>query len=209
MAKPVARGFERGFCGAQIGARLREIGLRGLEVAQRPRLAFVQRAVLLFDDLGDRDARARAVDAGERGEEIVLRLHHVGGFDEEQRLAGLDRVAGLGHQPGHPPGIGRIDRRRMILVDRDLAFGHVLGAERLGRHRLDAERRPLLGVGRIGARVRLAWLDTSMTCLTGNVATVLRRSDNASTTAPAVSSTATTTVGNKARPSAKLVQYSA
>ena len=143
MASRLRAGFERRFGGAQIGARLHEIGLRGLVVAQRHRLAFEQRAVLPFDDLGDRHARARPIDAGDAGQEIVLRLHHVGGFDEEQRLAGLDRVARLGHQPRHPPGIGRIDRRRMILVDGDLAFGGVLGPEHLGRHRLDAERRPL------------------------------------------------------------------
>ena len=125
-----ARAWARSACG-------------GLKVAQRAGLALVERAVLLLDDLGDRHARLRAVEAGDRGEEIVLRLHHVGGFDVEQRLPALHHVAGLGHQPGHPPGIGRKDRRRAILVDRDLAFGDVLGPERHRLDRLHAERRPL------------------------------------------------------------------
>ena len=99
--------------------------------------------------------------AASRGEEIVLRLHHVGGFDEEQRLAALDHVARLGHQPGHPPGVGRKDRRRFVLVDRDLAFGDVLGAERHRLDRLHAERRPLRRRRR-KARDRLAWLETSV-----------------------------------------------
>ena len=143
MARRLRAASRRGFGGAQVGPRLGEIGGRGLEVAQRPGLALVQRAVLLLDDLGDRHPRLRPVDRGKSGEEIVLRLNHVGGFDVEQRLPALDHVARLGHQPGHPPGVGRKDRRGLVLVDRDLAFGHVLGAEGHRLDRLHAERCPL------------------------------------------------------------------
>src|SRR5215470_12553692 len=53
--------------------------------------------------------------------------------------------------------IGREHQRRAILVDGELAFGDVLGAEHLADHRLDGERRPL-GLGRTIQAVRAARL---------------------------------------------------
>ena len=141
----IARRFQGGLGCLQVGARLSEIGGGGLEIAKRTGPALIERAVLLLDDLGDGDARLRAVDARERGQEIVLRRHHIGGFEVEQRLAGLHGVARLRHQPRHAPGVRREDRRRAILVDRNLAFGHVFGPKHHRLDRLEAKRVPLLG----------------------------------------------------------------
>ena len=80
---------------------------------------------------------------GHRRDEIVLRLHGVGGLDREQRLAlGRRSSPGLRQKLGDPAGIGREHRRRAILVDRDLAFGDVLGPEGLVVDRLDGQARP-------------------------------------------------------------------
>ena len=146
-AQPVARRFQRDIGGAHVvfGGVERALGL--LHFLERNGLALVEQALPLVVDLGEIERRAGLVQRGRGGDEVVLRLHHVGRFDREQRLAGRYDVAGLDEQLGDAAGIGREDRRRAIFVDGDLAFGHVLGAEHSllgGFHR---QRRPLRGGG--------------------------------------------------------------
>jgi hypothetical protein len=57
-------------------------------------------------------------------------------------LADGDAVARLGKQLGDAPRIGREDRCRAILVDRNLALGDMLGPEFLPLNGLGRERRP-------------------------------------------------------------------
>ena len=65
---------------------------------------------------------------------------------------------GRAEQLGDASRIGREDRRRAVLVDRDLALGGALGVERPLLDRLDRQRRPF-GVARtIEARVALLGL---------------------------------------------------
>ena len=141
-------GLERGLRRALIVLRLGQRVLRSLPVLQRHRLAGIEIVLTLLVDLRQVELGARAVERAQRRDEIVQRLHGVGGFDHEQRLAALDRVAGLDQQLRHAAGIGREHRRRGILVDGDLAFGDVLGAELLLLGRFEGEARPL----RIGRR---------------------------------------------------------
>jgi hypothetical protein len=90
----------------------------------------------------------RFVQCRRSRDEVVLRLHHVGGFDGEQRLPNGHGIAGLDEQLGHPAGVGREDRSGAVLIDGDLAFGDMLGAEHALLHRLDRQGRPLR-LGRI------------------------------------------------------------
>ena len=89
------------------------------------------------------EPRARLLDAGDRGDEVVLALHELARFDGEQGRAALDQVAGPGDQLADPAGIGREDRRRRVLVDRDLAVGRAFVAEGDLAHRREPEARPL------------------------------------------------------------------
>ena len=52
-------------------------------------------------------------------------------------------IAGPGDQAADPAGVGREDRRGGVLVDRDLAVGRALVAERDLAHRREPEARPL------------------------------------------------------------------
>ena len=146
-AQPVARGFQRDIGGAHVvfGGVERALGL--LDFLERNGLTFVEQTLPLVVDLCEIERRAGLVQRGRGGDEVVLRLHHVGRFDREQRLAGRYDVAGLDEKLRDPARIGREDRRRAILVDGDLAFRHVLGAKHFllgGFHR---QRRPLGGGG--------------------------------------------------------------
>ncbi len=141
-------GLEPGLRSALIVLRLGQRVLRRLPVLQRYRLARIEIVLTLLVDLRQVQLGARAVQRAQRRDEIVQRLHGVGGLDDEQRLAALHRVAGLDQQLRHAAGIGREHRRRGVLVDGDLAFGDVLGAELLLLGRFEGEARPL----RIGRR---------------------------------------------------------
>ncbi len=69
---------------------------------------------------------------------------------------------GLTNSLRDPARIGREDRRGAVLVDRDLAFGHVLGAECLLLAGFHCQRRPLRG-GRIEQPARpLDWLEIAV-----------------------------------------------
>ena len=107
-----------------------------------PRIASSSLLALL-DLLRERQPRPRLVDAGDRGDEIVLALHELARLDREQRRAALDMVAGPGDQPADPAGVGREDRRGGVLVDRDLAVGRALVAERDLAYRREPQARPL------------------------------------------------------------------
>ena len=97
------------------------------------------------------------VRSGHGGNEIVLRLHVVGGLDHEQRLSLGNGVARPRQQFGDPAGIGRKHRRRAVLVDRDLAFGDMLFPEGALGDRLDGQAGPF-GRGRGVALQPLAGL---------------------------------------------------
>ena len=123
-----------------------------LVILQRHRLALEQILGAGVLQLREIERRLGLVQAGHGGDEIVLRLHRIGGFDHEQRLPLRDGVAGLRQQPDHPAGIGREHRRRAILIDGDLAFGDVLGPEVVLGHGLDGQARPFGRRRRVAAR---------------------------------------------------------
>ena len=132
---------------AQVVLRLDQVGLALLIVLERHRLALEQILGALVLDLREVKRGLRLVQARHRGDVIVLRLHGVGCLDHEQRLALDDAVAGPHQQSGHPAGIGREHRRGAVLVDRDLAFCHIFGAEGALGDRLDGQAGPF-GRGR-------------------------------------------------------------
>ena len=96
----VARRFQRGLRRAHVVLRLDQGGLRLLIILQRHRLALEQILGAGVLQLRQIERRLGLVQAGHGGDEIVLRLHGVGGFDHEQRLALRDLIARLHHQPG-------------------------------------------------------------------------------------------------------------
>ena len=120
-----------------------EVRLRLLEVLERAAADRLQFALPLLGGLRQQEPRARLLDAGDGGDEIVVALHELAGFDGEQRRAALDQVAGPGDQLADPAGEGREDRRRRVLVDRDLAVGRAFVAEGDLAHRREPEARPL------------------------------------------------------------------
>ena len=93
--------------------------------------------------LRERQPRLRLLDAGDGGDQVVLALHELARLDREQRRAALDDVARLGDQAADAAGVGREDRRGGVLVDRDLAVGRALVAERDLAHRGELQARPL------------------------------------------------------------------
>ena len=108
----------------------------------------------LFGDPGEVELRACGLNAGNGGDEVVLRLHHIGRLEGEQQLAGFDGVSWLCRDASDTTGIRRKDRRRVVLVDRDLAVSDEFKTERVLFHRLDREALPLT-IARIeGAGVR-------------------------------------------------------
>ena len=126
----------------QVVLRLGEVCLGLLIILQRDRLALEQILGALVLYLGKIERRLGLVQPGHGRNEIVLRLHGVGGLDHEQRLALRDAVARPGQQFGDPARVRRKHRRRAILVDRDLAFGHVLGPEGSLGNRLNGQAGP-------------------------------------------------------------------
>ena len=141
----VAGGLQRGLRRAQIVLRLDQRGLGLLIVLERDRLAFEQILGARILQLREIERRSCLVQAGHGRDEIVLGLHGIGRFDHEQRLALGDVVARLGQQLDDPAGIGRKHRRRAVLIDGDLAFGHMLGPEGLLGHGFDGQAGPFRG----------------------------------------------------------------
>ena len=146
-AQPAARRLQRHLAGTHVVLGGIERGAGVLHFLERHRLAFEQQALPIVDDQRQVARGPGLVERSHGGDEVVLRLHHVGGFDREQRLADRHGVTGLDEQLGDAAGIGGEDRRRAVLVDRDLAFGHALAAEHALLRLLDRQRRPLGGGG--------------------------------------------------------------
>ena len=113
-----------------------------LIILERDGLAFKQvlGAAVLY--LRQVERGTGLVKGRHRRDEIVLRLHRVGGLNDEQGLA-----LGLRCRPAEPAislpaGIRRKYRRRAIFIDRDLAFGDSLGPEGALGRRLDGQAGP-------------------------------------------------------------------
>ena len=73
--------------------------------------------------------RARRLQVGKRGDQVVLRLHELAGVDHKERGAGLDDVPEHGNHLNHAPGIMRKYRHRQVIIDRDTAFGDLFRAK--------------------------------------------------------------------------------
>ena len=104
--------LEGGLGRTHVVLRGGEIVLRVLPVLERHRLAGIELVLTLLVDLCQLEFRARAAQRAQRRDEIVERLHGVGGFDDEQLLPAPDDLAGLHHELHDAAGIGREDRRR-------------------------------------------------------------------------------------------------
>src|SRR5215831_15307026 len=85
-AQPVARRLQRHIGRAHVVFGGIERGAGVLHLFQRHRLSLIEQALALIDDLRQVECRACLVERGGGRNEIVLRLHHVGGLDREQRL---------------------------------------------------------------------------------------------------------------------------
>ena len=114
-----------------------------LPVFQGDGLALVEGTEPVLDCLRQPELRVGLIERGNRRNEIVVDLHRVGGFEDEQRLSARHPIAGLGKKLHHAPGVRRVDGRRLVLVDRDLPFGHINGPKDDLPHRLDRQRSPL------------------------------------------------------------------
>ncbi len=110
-AQAVAHRGERDLGGAEIGLGGFEIGLGLFPILQRAGLGVEQVVLALLVDGRQPELRARRVEAGDRGDEVVLALHELGGVDHEQRRTALDLVPRLGEELGDAAAIGREDRR--------------------------------------------------------------------------------------------------
>ena len=138
----VARRLQCGLRRAQVVLRLDQGRLGLLIILERNGLALEQILGAGFLQSREVERGSGLVRCGRGRNEIVLRLHGVGGLDHEQRLALRDAVARPGKQFGDPARVRRKHRRRAILVDRDLAFGHVLGPEGSLGNRLNGQAGP-------------------------------------------------------------------
>ena len=159
-AQAVAHGGERDLGAAEVALGAGQIDLGLLPILERAGLGIVQRVLPLLVGLRQSELRARFVERGRGGDEVVLPLHELRSGNRQQRRAALDPVAGLGEELGDAAGIGREDRRGHIIVDGDLAVRHPLRAEDDLAHRRDLEARPLRvrraeGARRLGRRRRL------------------------------------------------------
>src|SRR3981189_937739 len=122
-------GFKRDLGLAKVVLGGVEHGTRVLDLLERDCLAFVKQPLALVVSLRQIKSGPGLVESGCGTDEVVLRLHHVCCLDSEQRLSHRYSVAGLDEQLHHLAGIGRENWGRTVLVNRDLAFGHVLGPE--------------------------------------------------------------------------------
>src|SRR5262249_53798611 len=139
----VADSLQGDLGGAQVVLGADEIGLGLLPIFQRDRLAFIEIVLALLDNLREMQLGARGFQSRYRGDEVVMRLHHVGRFEREQELALLDGVTRLRDDSRDTAGIGRKHRRRARFIDRDLAIGRYLGPKLALLDRLDGECGPL------------------------------------------------------------------
>ena len=80
-------GFERDLGRAQVVLGGIEHGTRVLHLLERDRFAVIEQPLALVVDLRQIERGPRLVERGRGRDEVVLRLHHVGGFDSEQRLS--------------------------------------------------------------------------------------------------------------------------
>ena len=104
-AQSVACRLERHLGGAHVVFGGVERGTGVLHLFEGHRLALIQQALTLIDDFSQVLRRACLVQCGGSRNEIVLRLHHVGGLHRKQRVLRVD------WQLEDPAGIGRKDRR--------------------------------------------------------------------------------------------------
>ena len=98
---------------------------------------------MLLDDPGEFQSRAGFIQVGDRSDVIILCLHHVRRFHDEERLARFHGVAWLGEQLDHAAGVRREHQRCAVFIDGDLAFGQMRGAKHDIGNRGDGQRRPL------------------------------------------------------------------
>src|ERR1700757_2557349 len=98
----------------------------------------------LLGSLSHSELRAGALQIGERGDQVVLRLHELASMDDKKRSAGLDDVAEDGDDFDDPSGIMREYRRRQIVIDCNSPFGHLLRNKGSNHYGLKLETMPLL-----------------------------------------------------------------
>ena len=111
-----------------------EIGLALLPILQRAALRQIEvvRAPLVGLRLGQLSlCRARR---GQRRDQIVLRLYKLAGLDRKERSSLLDHIAEPGDEADDPPRVRGKDRRRQIVVNRNIAFRDAFGMESQQRH---------------------------------------------------------------------------
>src|ERR1700751_4987512 len=97
----------------------------------------------LLGSLSHSELRAGTLQIGERGDQVVLRLHALARMDEKKRSAGLDDVAEHGDEFDDSSGIMRKPRRRQIVIDGNSPLGHLLGTKGPHHNRLQLETSPL------------------------------------------------------------------
>src|SRR6202011_6300371 len=90
-----------------------------------------------------RELRARRLQIGERGDQVVLRLHKLARMDDKERSTGLDHIAEHGNYFDDPPGEMREHWGRQIIVNRDRPLGRLLRTKDHRNYRFDLEPRPL------------------------------------------------------------------
>ena len=86
-AQAIARGLQRRLGSARIILRVDQIRLRLLPVFQGDGLALVEGTEPVLDCLRQPELRVGLIERGNRRNEIVVDLHRVGGFEDEQRLS--------------------------------------------------------------------------------------------------------------------------
>ncbi len=143
-AQPVARHLERSLGRTNVIFRCACGCLRSLQISQRSGPRVIEGLVLLLDDPGEFQSRAGLIQVGDRSDEIILCLHHVRRFHDEKRLAHFHGVARLCQQLDHAAGVRREHQRCAVLIDGNLAFCQMLGAEDDVGDRRNGQRGPLL-----------------------------------------------------------------
>ena len=153
-SQPIAHRGERDLVAADSVLRRDEIGLGLLPILERAALGQIKITRAFFIGLRLRELRARRLQIGERGDQVILLLHELARLDLEERRAGLDMIAQLRNQFDDPPRIRRKYRGGQIVVDCDAAFRHLFRTEADEANGLDLEPRPLL----------LGWPENSRGC---------------------------------------------